>query len=275
MQFNFEDIINNKDTRKIIRSIKKPLVYRIYQRSLNISYIGSTKSLYSRLFGKWGYIRIVEIKSGMCPIHKALDEYGYNDFIFIIEEFTDSIDDAISKEESYITKYDSFFNGYNETPDGKGGKMNVTYITNGVDDKRISDKLLMKLNYSLPDGWKFGRTSKPNKDKIHVNNGIDLKYIYSRELDEYLSKGYIIGTLNRPSKNRIVMNNGIHDKFIKPEEVSFYESLGYIKGGLKGMKCRKKIWINNGVKNTKIYPEELDEYLSNGWIKKRLTINDN
>lgn len=275
MEFEFYNIVNDKFTRKLIRSIKYPLVYRIYHKSLNINYIGSTKSLYSRLFGKWGYIRIVSIKEGMCPIHRALDKYGYQDFVFIVENFTDTIDEAKNLEEFYITKYDSFFNGYNETPDGKGGKMNVTYITDGINDKRVSNKWLTKFNNTLPEGWKFGRTSKPNKNKIHVNNGTELRYIYEYELHEFLSRGYVIGTLNKPSKGRIVMNNGVQDKFVKPEDEELYKSLGYTRGGLKGVQNRMKIWINNGVRNTKINYDELDKYLSENWVRGRLTIRHN
>lgn len=272
MNYNFYELIKPKSSLgKELRSLKSPVVYRIYQVSTGMNYIGSTKSVKSRIWGIWGYIRVVELGQNMSPIHEAIKYSGWNDFEFIIEEITDSIDKAIQLEEVYITQYDSFFNGFNETPDGKGGKLNVTYITDGVHDKMVSDKWM--LNHIIPENWKIGRTSKPNQEKVHVNNGVDLRYIYEYELDEYLNKGYVKGTLNRPSKDRTVMNNGIHDKFVKPEDIELYRSMGYIEGGLKGLNCRKKIWINNGEKNTKIDPSELIEYMSKGWFKGRLTLN--
>lgn len=57
-------------------------------------------------------------------LSKAFRKYGLDNFTFEILEECD-IDLLDEREIYYITLYDTYFNGYNETTGGNGGNMNA------------------------------------------------------------------------------------------------------------------------------------------------------
>ena len=63
--------------------------------------------------------RSIVIQPSNFLIHKAMREYGINNFFVVeIEKCNDELLD--DKEKYYINKYDSYYNGYNSTPGGRG-----------------------------------------------------------------------------------------------------------------------------------------------------------
>lgn len=260
VKFNFNDLVNNyNNSGTIIRRIKDCVLYRIHHISLNKDYIGTTRSIKSRIWGKWGYIRKVELKNEISPIHKAIIDYGYKDFDIYIEEVNNDIIYIESLEEIYITKFNSFINGYNETPNGKGGKFNTTWITNGIESKRINlDK------YPLPDGWKIGHEYLTNRDKILVNNGVKQIFISKEEKDRYLKEGYNIGSLTKPVLGKIKINNG--------EICRYHDKCKPIPEGFKigGLPKDPLYYLNNGIINIRVKISEIESKIKEGWKRGRI-----
>lgn len=258
-KFNFYNVVNNINSERSEINKFKNVVYRIHHISLNKDYIGIAKNMKSRLFGVWGYVRVIELGSNLSPIHKAILDYGYKDFDIYIEYSSDNYQDICDNESVYIIKYDSYNKGYNESLDGKGGKSSMTWITNGIDDKRIN-----LLKESIPDGWKLGHLFKPNEGKIHINNGISQIYVNKNELQMYLDNGYVIGSLNKPVNNKIKINNGVICKYIdKSDTIPEEFKIG-------GLNKEGQVWINDGIKNYRVYKSELEYKLSNGFIRGKI-----
>ena len=121
-------------------------------------------------------------------------------------------------------------------------------------------------------------------NRMHINNGVECKFVKIDEADKYLNDGWVKGRLKlkfkdplTPSKIRkgkIHINNGVKNKFICPNELNEYLNNGWIKGNLITIKNRDKyrhltgkirIYKDNMTKF--IHPEELDKYLNIGWNK--------
>jgi hypothetical protein len=212
---------------------------------------------------KWGYIRKIELKSDISPIHKAIIEYGYRDFDIYIEEISNDITYIESLEETYITKFNSFISGYNETPNGKGGKFNTTWITNGSENKRLNlDK------YSLPEGWRVGHEYLTNRDRILVNDGIKQIFVPKEEKDRYLEEGYNIGSLTKPILGKIKINNGVICKY--------HDKNDPIPEGFKigGLPKEPLYYLNNGIKNIRVKISEIEDKINEGWRRGRLVIRE-
>lgn len=72
-----------------------------------------------------------------------------------------------------------------------------------------------------------------NKGRIKINNGIETKAIFPKELDKYLNNSWKLGYKDRilpATTGKISITNGKQNKFILPEELKNYELQGWYKG---------------------------------------------
>lgn len=197
IKFEFNDLINYNDSLiNSIKSITDAVLYRIHQKSNDKNYIGVTRNLWKRLYKHYGYVTpiIKHNEKKYRTIHRAILEFGPEDFEFIIE-LTGSFDELDGKEKEYIELFDSYSNGYNMTPDGKGvygshynEKPTIPKGYIGVTNGEVT-KFVSKEEFDLMDKseWSIGSTSK---GLICITNGSETIRVRESELSEYLSKGY-------------------------------------------------------------------------------------
>lgn len=103
-------------------------IYKITNTINGKSYIGQTQLSIEH---RWIQHKSSAKCNSMHPIHRAIRKYGVNSFI--IEEIIKCpIDDLNQMEEYYISKYDTFYNGYNATSGGHFGTTNKRYTDDDV-----------------------------------------------------------------------------------------------------------------------------------------------
>ncbi len=95
------------------------IIYKITNVLNNKIYIGiTTKPLNKR---RQQHIQWSKHKKRLYVIHKAINKYGLDNFLFESIDNFDGNDDACQKEVKYISLYNSFIpNGYNMTLGGEG-----------------------------------------------------------------------------------------------------------------------------------------------------------
>lgn len=87
-------------------------IYKITNISNNQCYIGQSINIEKR----WkDHQRALDNYA----IHKALRKYGIQNFTFEIIELC-KVEELNTKEQYWIKYYNSYINGYNETPGGEG-----------------------------------------------------------------------------------------------------------------------------------------------------------
>lgn len=105
MKFNYSE-----------EELQKFGIYSITNIINNKKYIGSTAKSFDSRWKK----HITNLKNGGHASHhlqSSWNKYGENNFVFKIEEVVGSLENLLNLERDYITKYDSYNNGYNENPD--------------------------------------------------------------------------------------------------------------------------------------------------------------
>ena len=91
-------------------------IYSITNIINNKIYIGSTAKSFDSRWKK----HITNLKNGGHASHhlqSSWNKYGEDNFVFKIEEVVGSLENLLNLERDYITKYDSYNNGFNENPD--------------------------------------------------------------------------------------------------------------------------------------------------------------
>lgn len=92
--------------------------YYIYKATNKIngkSYVGQTCDFHSRV---WQHKRCYEKED--CDFHRAIKEFGFDNFSWEIIETCESEDIACELEKYYIEKFNTYRDGYNMTKGGKG-----------------------------------------------------------------------------------------------------------------------------------------------------------
>lgn len=92
--------------------------YYIYKATNKIngkSYVGQTCDFHSRV---WQHKRCYEKED--CDFHRAIKEFGFDNFSWEIIETCESEDRACELEKYYIEKFNTYRDGYNMTKGGKG-----------------------------------------------------------------------------------------------------------------------------------------------------------
>ena len=110
------------------------IIYKVTNDINDLVYIGQTMYLLENRW-EWHINKSNNIKDN-CKFHKALRELGYKHFkIEEIERVSTTILDE--REIYWIKYYDSYFNGYNSTLGGNGGKKLPIYT-----DKQAIDRII-------------------------------------------------------------------------------------------------------------------------------------
>ena len=90
-------------------------IYKITNKINGHAYIGQSTNIYRR----WKRHQNYEIEDAHYPLYKAFQKYGLENFNFeVIEEC--SVEQLNEKEIYWISFYDTFKNGYNQTAGGQG-----------------------------------------------------------------------------------------------------------------------------------------------------------
>ncbi len=100
------------------------VVYRIVNDDNGKCYVGSTKSgLYNRFYQRYGHAFHTQYEhASNNEIHRIMRESGVRKF-HVEVLWTGNDERALAeKERAYITQFDSFRNGYNGSPSGRGGR---------------------------------------------------------------------------------------------------------------------------------------------------------
>ena len=144
-------------------------IYKITNKINNKSYIGKTNNL-SRRWQDHKYKAFDEKdKEYDKVLYKAFRKYGVDNFDFcIIEELPDY---SISgeREQYWIKKYDTYYNGYNETPGGDGGssKGHCLGETNGR--AKLTEQDVIKIRTMYKQGISKSKCYSYFKDKITMS----------------------------------------------------------------------------------------------------------
>lgn len=145
----------------ILETMNKSYIYRIAQKSTGKVYIGS--SIHPERRRKEHFRRLNKNKHHSPKLQRAYNKYGINDFVFdVIDDCNQDIVHNIESE--YITKYDSYNNGFNCTMDA--------YIP-PIGERNGMHKIHGRIH--------------PNKDKIMKTRGIILYNIETGNLTEHHS----------------------------------------------------------------------------------------
>lgn len=225
-EFSCELIYNNPEKYNDLLYYSGYLIYRIHNIITDKSYIGDTFiNLYERLFRAWdgGHFGCYEndIKK---HLYNSMRKYGLDKF-FISIIYSGNYDYDL--EEYYIRKYDSYINGYNNSPNGKG--VNSGYTT----------------------------------DCMWINNGIH-EILFPDGLD--IPIGYVIGRLNfHPRLNCTLFYDKLGNEIVVPNnQVEQHQRLNpdHIKGRLTPW-VENSIWVTNGKYDRRIPENQINEFLTN------------
>jgi group I intron endonuclease len=116
-----------------------PYVYIIKNKINNLVYVGVTKVNINARFHQ--HTKPSTLIKRNYKLQKAIKELGVENFYCeLLEEIDEK--EMFDKEVYYIKKYDSFHNGYNSTPGGKGGKI----IVDEKDVKNVVNSYLNNFN---------------------------------------------------------------------------------------------------------------------------------
>lgn len=96
-------------------------IYKITNQLNNKSYIGQSINIESR----WNHHKNYSMESAHYPLYQAFKKYGVENFTFEIIELC-SKEKLNEKEIYWIQKYNTYYNGYNQTTGGQSGNENNT-----------------------------------------------------------------------------------------------------------------------------------------------------
>lgn len=122
--------------------------------------------------------------------------------------------------------------------------------------------------------------------RVHINNGIKMKYVYKENLNEYLNNGWVLGELpkiyseeqkkeiskkiSEKIKGKIHIHKNKQNKMIDKSELDNYIKDGWVKGQYKTRVNKISTlgtkWMNNGIINKNVPNDDVENYLKNGWI---------
>ena len=255
----------NPETKKFMSLCRNKIVnYRLYDTVNDKSYIGTAVDLYQRIYNKrTGHLGSLDKDKRHDFIHLMIISVGIENFELYIE--ADNFiteEEAFINEEALIKKYNSFNNGYNLTPDGKGGNQGGIFVTDGVSNIRIkpqdlpeylakgfrkgynrvvvtdpatrkfyrkpkeeADKLVKDL------GWTLGsKTLSTTKGRISITNPMtnETKKILVSEKSSYLSSGWVLGF--GPNKNtpKVIMIDPLGKEVtVRKDNIEKYKIQGY------------------------------------------------
>lgn len=197
--------------------MKKYKVYRIYNMITKKSYIGYTSLSIDKRFHKHYTNSLFGIKS---KLYDSIRKYGADKFTLSILFETDTKEEALKSEKNFISKFDTFKNGYNMTLGGDGGdctiymseeeiieyRKKLSILNSGKNNNRFSgytdDELIefgvrcyLDNNNWIQSHWmknyceKYGIPKSYSKFRF---NGEGLRGFKKRMLERLLELGYSV-----------------------------------------------------------------------------------
>lgn len=272
-----------------------------------VVYVGLTMySLEFRLTGRpYGHFYLAFEKNSQTYFHKALRKYGKDAFYFeMLEDCPselagDAIKSWLSEREKYwITYYDTFNHGYNQTTGGHKfyhrSEENRAQISQSVKmtlaKPEIHQKMVENL-HKVVDTEEYRKMiserTKLAMSKLDTKTVCDPRYGRTEEqIAEWYKKQKRTAKLradlawsNETSRQKLLKsrcgrvwvhkNNERH--FIKKECLQSFIDKGFSLG--HGYNCTAnagKIWMNNGIKQCLVKQEDISSYIADGYIKGRL-----
>lgn len=240
--------------------------YRLYDTINNKSYVGTAVNLYQRIYNKrTGHLGSLFSDKRHDFIHLMILSVGIDNFELYIEaDYFKTVEEALINEKELIQKYNSFNDGYNMTPDGKGGNLGGIYVTDGKINIRIKPSELplyvtkgFKKGYNRvvvtdPTTGKFYRKPKEEADKLINNLGWTLgskllsttkgrisvtnpstgetKKILSSEKSTYLNNGWKTGFGPNKGLKKVIMLDPLgNEVIVREDNVEKYKIQGYSK----------------------------------------------
>lgn len=129
-------------------------IYKIVNKINNKIYIGQSKDIEKRWINHRSDANNIHSHCYNYPLYRAFRKYGLENFDFqVIEEC--SVEELNKKEQYWITYYDSFFNGYNQTfgGDSSSNTINKEKIIGIIKDLETTDLF----HKQIAEKWNISR----------------------------------------------------------------------------------------------------------------------
>lgn len=155
MKYNLKELYTDSDKYSDLLDKQGYTIYKITNEVNNKCYIGdSSETLRYRFFTAWHGSHFSKYESKFNHhLYNSMNKHGLENFTLEILPYSDEL-----TEEYYIQKFDSFNKGFNRNYSGKA--------FNGIG---------------------------PIKDRVTLNNGSELKYVKSSEVEYWKSNGWKLG----------------------------------------------------------------------------------
>lgn len=258
------------------------VIYLIKNRVNSKCYVGQTSNLFKERI--YGHLR--PSKKQMQTIHCAIQKHGKENFIFGILEYIHDDANIDEREKFWISKFDSFKNGYNETPGGKGIELSKekiiqrnenlkeAYKNNPEYSRNISEKA--KFRWANPEFKKFVTEKIKFSMTDEVKKKISEKNIGKKHTEESksnISKAQIGRKLSEEHKTKIGLKNigrSPTNKGIPHSEETIRLMSSLLKDRWKTHEYRSKFIGREPVNKGKKSSEETKEKLRLAWVKRKL-----
>lgn len=182
--------------------------YYIYKATNKIngkSYVGQTCDFHSRV---WQHQRCYEKED--CDFHRAIKEFGFDNFSWEIIETCESEDGACELEKYYIEKFNTYRDGYNMT---KGGKDAPYHNARAVVLLTLDGRYIKRYDSAMDaeiDGFNNTDVLLNCKGKRRQTKG----YMFMFE-DEYESNGAKTYRKPEPNGMRSIIQCDMEGNFIQ------------------------------------------------------------
>jgi group I intron endonuclease len=195
-------------------------IYKISNKINNNTYIGFTSR---KIESRWKQ-HLKDSKSKNNTIYKAFRKYGIEAFYCVVIYQTLDMDHAKYMEKYFITAYNTYKNGYNETMGGDG---TIGYNHSNKTKKKISDSIKENPNIYLPKSKTHkNRISRALKGNIDRNDKWKERQSISQSKITYLityknGKTDIITSLNKFAKDNGYEQAALNRLYLKKQKSSY------------------------------------------------------
>lgn len=177
-------------------------IYKIENLINHKCYIGQSIDIHRRWTDHKRVYKLETEASYDYPIYRAFRKYGLENFSFeILEECLSS--ELNEKEKLYIRKYDSFFNGYNQSFGGDSKcekpKENILKVFNLLQNTTLTHPEIAKecnVSRSLVQGMNVGRVWHNDDFDYPLQKGANTSKLQKKEVKKATTKKKPIKTKN-------------------------------------------------------------------------------
>lgn len=204
-EFNLEELYVNREDHQELLRFRSYLIYRIRNTVNGKSYIGDTSiNLNWRFFSHFKNPHFGCYENGTnVHLYHSMRKYGLKNFTLSIVST-----DENETEEFYISKFDSFHNGYNRSEHGlpfhKGSVITGRPIIN---KDGITKKILRSdLDFYLSEGWNTGYNPDSVAKAVRTNmeNGTGIHSLASKRKSSATQLSNRTGVFSKESHDKAV-----------------------------------------------------------------------